>query len=479
MSKRAQHLCLMLASQVGCVAVGLWMQRQFLQSAAFSAAVDQAWVELDAEIGPVALSIDDPAISAEAPLDSAQGRLSGLLREHNSRMAGLVAVDGQWRVVATSPDPQGTTAIAAIGHELRWTPSTKPSAWAGSGSRGSLTAASATFVAVAVPLKVFGGYLVAYRSREAIEARTAMLLASLPAISGLTFAWTCALLGISAYMILARFHDEAQRERTRSISEGLRQRQELIRTRDAIVFGLAKLADSRDTDTGDHLERISVYSTTLATALRRHPQYRDEVSGSFVRLIGISSALHDIGKVGIEDRVLLKPAALTAEERKEMQEHTTIGAECLREIEYRLGNSNFLQMAREIANAHHERWDGKGYPHGMQGTEIPLAARIVAIADVYDALASRRVYKEAFAHDACVATIRDAAGTQFDPTLVEVWLGVTSKFADIARRYTSSDTSSDPSEEAAGRDAPKKKDQEASSGDAVARPLVSSTMSSE
>jgi len=261
------------------------------------------------------------------------------------------------------------------------------------------------------------------------------MLSSLSGLSGLTWLWTSVLLGISAYMVLASFHEEEERERARSAAEGMQQRQKLLRTRDAVIFGLAKLADSRDPETGEHLERISVYSTMLASVLRSHPKYAPQVSPAFVGLIGISSALHDIGKVGIEDRILLKPGPLTADERTRMQEHAAMGGECLREIEQRLGSSNFLQMAREIACSHHERWDGTGYPNGIKGEAIPLAARIVSIVDVYDALSSRRVYKGPRKHEECVSIIRQAAGTQFDPDLVAVWLGVEGKFRDIARRY--------------------------------------------
>ena len=130
-------------------------------------------------------------------------------------------------------------------------------------------------------------------------------------------------------------------------------------------------------------------------------------------MIGISSALHDIGKVALEDSVLLKPGELTSSERFKMQLHVEVGAESIREIERRLGTSNFLEMAREIANSHHERWDGAGYPTGLAGENIPLAARIVAIADVYDALSARRVYKEPFPHSECVEIIRREAGRQF------------------------------------------------------------------
>ena len=177
-----------------------------------------------------------------------------------------------------------------------------------------------------------------------------------------------------------------------------------------------------------------LYSTLLAKTLRRHARYRQQVTSSFVRLIGISSALHDIGKVGVQDSVLLKPGKLTAEERRVMETHAEIGGQCLRDIERRLGGSNFLQMARQIALAHHERWDGTGYPEGLAGESIPLAARIVAIADVYDALTTRRVYKDACSHERTVEIIAEGAGSHFDPDLVEVFLEIQGKFREIAER---------------------------------------------
>jgi putative two-component system response regulator len=145
--------------------------------------------------------------------------------------------------------------------------------------------------------------------------------------------------------------------------------------------------------------------------------------------------LHDIGKVGITDAILHKPGALDSVERTEIQKHPVIGGDCLAEIERRLGASNFLQMAREIALFHHERWDGTGYPAGLKEEEIPLAARIVAIADNYDALVSRRPYKEPFSHETAVDLIRKGKGTQFDPRLVEVFLEIEAEFRDIARQY--------------------------------------------
>ena len=248
---------------------------------------------------------------------------------------------------------------------------------------------------------------------------------------------------MTVFMIVARQQDRIESQRADADAKSLRHIQSLVRTRDAVIFGLAKLADSRDPETGDHLERIAIYSSTLASAVRSHPKYADVVTSNFVRLISISSALHDIGKVGIEDSILLKPGPLTPEERKRMQVHTLIAGECLCQIEHRLGRSNFLQMAREIALAHHERWDGTGYPNGIAGDGIPLAARIVSIADVYDALSSRRVYKDPMPHGQCVDIIREGAGTQFDPQLVEIWLKISDQYRDLAQRYSPSAIGSD------------------------------------
>jgi HD-GYP domain-containing protein (c-di-GMP phosphodiesterase class II) len=271
--------------------------------------------------------------------------------------------------------------------------------------------------------------------RVADDRRAERLIAALPPAAVLGFLWTFGLQTIVAWLVLSRLTGEHSRTRRQTEQHTARTAQELIRTRDAVIFGLAKLAESRDQDTGHHLERIALYSTRLATALRRHPRYSAAVSPAFVRLIGISSALHDIGKVSVEDAILQKPGRLSEDERFRMQLHAEVGGECIKQIERRLGNSNFLAMAREIALFHHERWDGAGYPSGLAGEAIPLAARIVAIADVYDALASPRVYKSAYPHASCVEIIAREAGRQFDPDLVEVFLSVESQFSEIAARF--------------------------------------------
>ena len=278
------------------------------------------------------------------------------------------------------------------------------------------------------------------------------IIHALTPVGAIVFFWTLVLQGGAAYLVLSRFSVEHSRQRMKSDEESLHRNQDLVRTRDAVIFGLAKLAESRDADTGHHLERIALYSTRLATALRRHPKYGVTVSAHFTRLIGVSSALHDIGKVGVEDAILLKPGRLTSDERRRMQSHTMVGAECIHDIELRLGNSNFLQMAHEIARCHHERWDGGGYPEGLLGEEIPLSARIVAIADVYDALSSRRVYKAPFPHAKCVDVIRMGAGKQFDPELVEVFLTIEARFREIAQQYPETMVAESPEKNVVGRE---------------------------
>jgi response regulator RpfG family c-di-GMP phosphodiesterase len=262
----------------------------------------------------------------------------------------------------------------------------------------------------------------------------------LPIAGLITGVWMIGLMGVALYMVVTRFFDIAAKRQVNNEEEILRRMQSLVRMRDAVLFGLAKLTESRDDETGHHLERVCAYSACLATALRNHPQYRRVITPEYIKLIGVNAALHDIGKVGIEDAILLKPGKLTGEERRRMQEHTVIGERCLAEIERRLGACNFLQMARDIVLCHQERWDGCGYPNGLLKTRIPLAARIVAVADVYDALASRRVYKAALPHEQCVEVIRAEAGKQFDPEIVETFLKVEKTFREINRRYRESGT---------------------------------------
>jgi putative two-component system response regulator len=205
---------------------------------------------------------------------------------------------------------------------------------------------------------------------------------------------------------------------------------ELVRTKNAVIFGLAKLAESRDNDTGEHLDRIRTYVTILAKEVALHNSQIDE---EFIHHLALASSLHDIGKVGIPDSILLKPGRLTPEERGIMELHTLIGGECLDAIHSRLGENAFMHIARQVAYYHHERWDGTGYPHSLKEDEIPLVARIVAVADVYDALTSKRPYKKAMSHLESKAIILSGSGKHFDPEIVDAFLRHEDTFDDISR----------------------------------------------
>ena len=207
----------------------------------------------------------------------------------------------------------------------------------------------------------------------------------------------------------------------------------LLRTRNAVIFGLAKLAESRDRDTGEHLERIRSYVTILASELAKTHQ---EIDHHYVADLAIASSLHDIGKVGIPDAVLLKPGPLTQTERRAMELHTVLGSECLAAIQQQLDEDDFLELAQEIAAAHHEHWDGSGYPHGIQGKSIPLAARIVALADVYDALTTSRPYKGPVSHAETREWIATRYATHFDPAVVEAFVAREEDFLKVNQSYT-------------------------------------------
>ncbi len=208
-----------------------------------------------------------------------------------------------------------------------------------------------------------------------------------------------------------------------------------LESRDLMIFAMAKLAESRDKDTGAHLERIREYSRILADELSRWPQYCDLIDGDYVQLIYQTSPLHDIGKVGVPDSVLLKPGPLTPDEIAVMQRHTLLGGETLNSVAHSRPEALFLNMAREIALTHHERYDGTGYPRGLRGQQIPLCGRIVALADVYDALTSKRVYKPAFDHARARGIILEGRGTQFDPDIVQAFLNREQEFVAIERQF--------------------------------------------
>jgi len=207
--------------------------------------------------------------------------------------------------------------------------------------------------------------------------------------------------------------------------------EEITATRDVAIFALAKLAESRDPETGEHINRMRHYSLILAQQLRRNSPYAHRIDEQFPQDIFRSSPLHDIGKVGIPDAILLKPCELTWEEYEIMKTHTTIGAEALREAAHQDQSGSFLEMATEIARHHHERFDGMGYPDGLAGEEIPLSARIVALADVFDALTTRRIYKPAYDPEVATRIVEERAGSHFDPVIAEAFRAQHDEFLRI------------------------------------------------
>jgi putative two-component system response regulator len=231
---------------------------------------------------------------------------------------------------------------------------------------------------------------------------------------------------------LERYHlldqNEAYRVNLERMVEA--QTQELLQTRDLALITLAKLAESRDIGTGLHLERIAEYSRCLAVSLD-HIDSGPSLNADFIQQVHKSSPLHDIGKVGIPDAVLLKPEPLTPDEMTVMQSHAAIGGDTLKSVIEAYEGHTFLLMAMEIAYSHHEKWDGTGYPNGLRGEEIALSARIVALADAYDAITSERPYKPAYDHDEAIARITRDRGTHFDPDLVDAFLACHEEYRSI------------------------------------------------
>jgi putative two-component system response regulator len=244
---------------------------------------------------------------------------------------------------------------------------------------------------------------------------------------------TASIVGATAVLtmfLVSRFESQLTTLNSSLAKEVDQRTQSLVRTRNAVVFGLAKLSETKDKDTAGHLERVRSYVTFLASHMAKA---NPEITHHYVGNLAVASALHDIGKVGVPDAVLLKMGRLTPSERRAMQMHAELGGECLAAIQRQLGDDDFLQLGQQVAVAHHEQWDGSGYPHALQGKAIPLAARIVAVADVYDALTSHRPYRPALSHAEAREWIVSHYGTQFDPEVVEAFVAREADFARVSQ----------------------------------------------
>ena len=224
--------------------------------------------------------------------------------------------------------------------------------------------------------------------------------------------------------------DELIRERTSQLQQ---KTVELQNLQNAIIFSFADMVESRDKGTGGHIERTSIYMKILLDSMIEHGVYAEELSKIDVDSFISSARLHDVGKISISDMVLNKPGKLTDEEYEIMKTHSAEGERIIDQIASRTADVEFLQNAKLFAGYHHERWDGKGYPHGLEGLHIPLQGRIMAIADVYDALVSERPYKKSFSSDEAVAIIMENSGKQFDPAIADVFYEARHQFETVAK----------------------------------------------
>lgn len=258
---------------------------------------------------------------------------------------------------------------------------------------------------------------------------------------------------ISPPIVLARVrihlalkaHSDFLRDKSEFLEAEVKKRtREVVAIQDVTILVLASLAETRDSDTGNHITRTQLYVKALAQYLAANPKFARQLTESYIQMLFKSAPLHDIGKVGIPDRILLKPGRLDPEEFEIMKTHTTLGRDAIEHAEKRLGiQVGFLSMAKDIALSHQEKWDGSGYPQGLAGEAIPLAARLMAIADVYDALISRRVYKEGMPHEKAVAIIQDGRCSHFDPDLVDAFVVLQEEFRQIAATFVDTDADLD------------------------------------
>ena len=240
---------------------------------------------------------------------------------------------------------------------------------------------------------------------------------------------------LSACLEKKHLHDREQQYTHDLESQIQEQIRKISESQLSTIFATSKLAESKDPETGAHLERMRMYCRILAEDLSKTDKYNSIISEGYIDCIYTASPLHDIGKVGVPDNILSKPGKLDSNEWDIMKTHTTIGGDTLRAVDEKHPGNDFIRMGIEIADNHHEKWDGSGYPAGKKGEEIPLSARILALADVYDALTSSRCYKEAFTHDKSKSIIVEGKGQHFEPEIVEAFLRCEEKFIEVGKRY--------------------------------------------
>jgi putative two-component system response regulator len=242
-------------------------------------------------------------------------------------------------------------------------------------------------------------------------------------------------------LVKARVHNHLELKRHRDhLEELVKERtSELILTQEITIESLGTLAEFRDPETGGHIKRVQNYVRCLAQCLQDRSKYRTCLDAQSINLMYKSAPLHDIGKVGVPDQILLKPGRLTDEEFEEIKKHPVYGRDAIMVSERKLGKDSFLKYAKQIAYTHHEKWDGTGYPQGLCGDVIPVSGRLMAVADVYDALVSKRVYKPPFPHSKATQIILEGRGAHFDPDMVDAFETLAGEFQRIALKFADYD----------------------------------------
>jgi response regulator RpfG family c-di-GMP phosphodiesterase len=287
------------------------------------------------------------------------------------------------------------------------------------------------YVVTCLSLPRLGAVVAVFESQAAIDARVANLLDPLTRAGVITAVAVVAVTALLTMLLVMRFENTLSTVSGSVEKEVERRTKELLNSRNAVVYGMAKLAESRSKDSAQHLERLRAYVTILASEMAKQD---GDIDRHFVGNLAVASALHDLGKVSVPDGVLLKRGLLTPAERRAMQLHTVLGGESVAAMQRLIGeHDEFLELGRQVALAHHERWDGSGYPHGLQGKSIPMAARIVALADVYDALTSNRSYRDALSHAEAREWIVSQYGSHFDPAVVEAFVAREKDFIRLSR----------------------------------------------
>jgi len=246
---------------------------------------------------------------------------------------------------------------------------------------------------------------------------------------------TTVLARIKTHLSLLHSHQVLEQQ-NKILEQKVRERtHEIELTQDAAIYSLSMLAEARDQETGEHIQRTQQFIKILAKQLQFHPKFSDYLDDKTIEALYKSAPLHDIGKIAVADSILKKPGPLTAEEMIEMHKHTTYGGDAIRNAEKLSGSSSFLKYAREIAYSHQEKWDGSGYPESLKTDQIPISARLMAIADVYDALVNKRVYKSALTHQQAVTYISQQRGKHFDPDMVDAFMQIEAEFEHVTLLY--------------------------------------------